>query len=141
MPFTRRDFIRISSFSALAAIIAPNQILGQMHKAGSGSFGGLLMSQCRISDFERHIGSYFQLTTESDTIQSTLIEVKDSRGRQKAKGTAENFSLVFLLSQETEAPQLTYTITHQTLGSFQLFLVPGKSAENQQLLIAVINRL
>ena len=141
MPFTRRDFFKISSFSALAAIVAPNQILGQAPYAASGQYGGLLMSQYRISDFERHIGSYFQLMTESDTIQSTLIEVKDSRGRQKAKGRAENFSLVFLLSQENEAPQSTYTITHQTLGNFELFLVPGKNTENQQLLIAIINRL
>ena len=141
MPFTRRDFIKISSFAALAAIVAPNQTLGQVRSSNSVQSGGLSISECRISDFEAHIGSYFQLMTESDTLQSTLIEVKDSRVRIEPGSTAENFSLVFALSQENEAPQATYNITHQTLGTSQLFLVPGKSAENQQLLIAVINRL
>ena len=136
MPFTRRDFIRISSLSALAAIAAPNQISGQVRNANPALF-----SPYRINHYQGHIGSYFQLTTETETFQSMLIEVKDLQDRHKDRSAAENFSLVFQLPQNSEASQKSYTITHRTLGNFELFLVPGKSAENQPLLIAVINRL
>lgn len=131
MSVSRRNFIKIGGLTALVCYAAPDKILGFPTQGLSDSF-----SRLSGSEFRNQIGSHFLLTGESTVIQSTLIEVRNS-GRRKG----ECFTLVFSLLGDEAAAQSTYTVTHQTLGDFPMFLVPGKSAKGEPLLIAVVNRV
>ena len=80
--------------------------------------------------------------TESAVVTAVLTAVKSSvvsRNQTTRNRGAECFTLSFKLP--SDALQATYTVFHPQLGTFNLFLVPGKSDQADSLLHAVINRI
>ena len=142
MSVSRRSFIRIGGLTALAAFAAPDRFFGKGRKDLPFENFGNDVFQLRGNDLESLIGSHFWLTTDSESVQAVLIEVKKSSRRELSrKNGTECFSLVFSLKDNEPRAQETYAVTHQTLGNFPLFLVPGKGAMGEPLLIAAFNRL
>ena len=98
----------------------------------------LMLDQVNVSEFARHVGTTFDLTLESgERIKVELIEAKglgtDSR-RPMALSKREPFSLLFRVPRGTVLSQRMYTMAHETLGSFELFLVPiGPSGDDLRL--------
>ena len=76
--------------------------------------------------FSEHRGSEFRIHVAPDREEVlTLIEVKrlgpDGGGRP---GAPEQFSVIFRGGAGDHLPQRTYPMDHETLGKFELFIVP-----------------
>jgi len=85
----------------------------------------------------------FQLEDEKLT-EMTLIAVNDLNPPSfKSDGTniRETFSLVFREPSGMPLRQNTYTVEHDKLGTFRLFIVPGETTTTGKQYSAVINRL
>ena len=84
------------------------------------------------SAFASQLNAPFRIQAESGRkIKVTLAEVKMGREnpikpgrRQPADAGNEKFSLVFSGSRDELLEQSTYPFEHQTLGRFDLFIVP-----------------
>ena len=147
MSISRRKFLRAGTLVALSAAI-PVSVFGQNRKARDVNPGDQLPAQTdplahyTRSAFSSYVNSIFQLYTGYSVVEVELAEVKDlmPAGASTANGR-ECFSLLFRGGSKA-LPQNTYRIEHPSLGSFQLFLVPGAPDDNgAQSYIAIINRL
>lgn len=70
-------------------------------------------------------------------LELTLVEVTE----KKAAGVQEMFSLLFCGAKNELLSQGTYDLTHETLGSVTLFLVPVGLDEKGYQYEAAFNRL
>jgi hypothetical protein len=72
-----------------------------------------------------------------------LISVDDvpAARRTGALGDANRFIVVFLGPRSPKLPQGTYRIESATLGTFPLFLVPGRTYTSGTAYAATFNRL
>ena len=154
MSITRRKFLRAGTLVALSAAVPLKSVLlvsGQTRKGGGkGNPGDHLTSQnpsdllasYSKSAFSSYINSIFRLYTGYSSVDVMLVQVADME--PEVKGTpagGECFSLVFV-GGSAALSQGTYRVEHASLGSFQLFLVPGGSDKyGAQSYVAIINRL
>lgn len=149
MSITRRKFLKAGSLVALAAAI-PLRAMGQQISKGSDgnpfdqtkdSYPDQLAHYTR-SAFSSYLNSVFLIYTGYNTIEVTLVEVKDLvPAAAKTQAGAECFSLLFR-GERSAMRQNTYRIEHPSLGTFALFLVPGGVGENAgQNYIAIVNRI
>ncbi|MGB6349055.1 MAG: hypothetical protein WBG10_03420 [Pseudolabrys sp.] len=75
------------------------------------------------ADFEPHVQDEFQIASPTGEIAFSLKLVEVHRlGRASRPDGA--FSLLFLSPPGPFYPQATYPLTHATLGTLDLFLVP-----------------
>ena len=91
--------------------------------------------------FLPQVNTIFRIYASSSKILTTTLVSVDDIGPVPDKSVAgrECFALKF---RGTEAlKQNTYKIEHQTLGSFELFLVPAGTKLKNFYYLAVINRL
>lgn len=149
MPYTRRNFLAIGGLTALAALTA-SPVFGQKSidfnsHLPQDIFGDPLY-HLTAEDFKNLVGSDFWMVKGETTAETVLIEVKSpqSSGKAlKAVGTSTDcFSLVFAPKESgVVVEQSIYKVMHRTLGSFEMFFVPGKTPDGSPLLIAVINRI
>ncbi len=166
MSITRRKFLKAGTLVALTAAI-PLRVIGQQpRKVNDGNpidqskdVAADPLSTYTVSTFSSYLNSIFRLYTGYSTIDVALVEVKDLmpgaattqtgaecfsllfRGGSVAQTGAECFSLLFR-GGSVALPQNTYKIEHPSLGTFPLFLVPGKPDDNgAQSFVAIINRL
>jgi len=149
MSITRRKFLKAGTLAALTAAI-PLRVIGQQpRKVNDGNpidqskdaTADPLSSYNRAA-FESYLNSIFRLYTGYSTIDVALVEVKDLMpGAATTQTGAECFSLLFR-GGSVALPQNTYKTEHPSLGTFPLFLVPGKPDDNgAQSFVAIINRL
>lgn len=95
--------------------------------------------------FVEQLDTPFQFRQSRSAIPAefTLTQVYDYKTRLRHARTAaltdESFSLVFHASEDVIDPQSIYTITHESLGTFNLFLV--QSTSDGKTFEAIINRL
>jgi len=87
--------------------------------------------------FEPHVQEMFQLQINP----SQLMDVVLVNATEKNLPHQEQFSLLFQGSNEYLLPQAIYTLEHQQLGEFQLFLVPVSQDQTSYYYEAVFNRL
>jgi hypothetical protein len=77
------------------------------------------------STFSKHLGEIFRVHTgASDVLEFELTEVKSLGSGISQTGKREPFSILFNTPGDTVLPQKIYRIEHDTLGTFDLFLVP-----------------
>ena len=79
--------------------------------------------------FREHLDSVFQVDDETDPIQLRLVEVSDEG---VAHGIRQ-FSLFFHGPADRVLPQNTYAITHESLGSIALFIVPVVGSNRERI--------
>jgi len=149
MSITRRKFLKAGTLVALSAAI-PLRVSGQQpRKVNDGNpidqskdVAADPLSSYNRAAFESYLNSIFRLYTGYSTIDVALVEVKDLMpGAATTQTGAECFSLLFR-GGSVALPQNTYKIEHPSLGTFPLFLVPGKPDDNgAQSFVAIINRL
>ncbi len=142
---TRRKFLVECSALIAAALAAPAATL-----AGpiTRSLRKRSLDEISLSALARQMNTPFRILAESGTIRTTLAEVKIRPERRLEPGQRpaqdacnEKFSLVFSGAPGDVLKQDTYPIAHDTLGRFDLFLVPintGNPAKADYL--AVVNR-
>jgi hypothetical protein len=71
-------------------------------------------------DFIGSCGSGFALTAVEPTIELMLTEVS----ARQAAGAYESFSLLFEGPEDRPLPQGLFELSHQRLGTLEIFLVP-----------------
>jgi hypothetical protein len=79
------------------------------------------MEEFSRDKFVKHLNGEFQIFITADKASTAeLIEVTESRERFGG----ESFSIVFLAPADAPLEQQIYTVKHQEMGTFELFLVP-----------------
>jgi hypothetical protein len=93
----------------------------------------------RDEDFSSRVGEVFCMRLNADeSLDLTLIEVhahKYAPPNQKRRG----FSVLFRSDLPKAAPQAIYSVTHDALGSMDLFLVPVGPKDGGMCYEAVFN--
>lgn len=158
MNVTRRKFLRAGSACALLAglgLNSSNHVFGQS-KGGSPAHKGYDIPYESKTDrvfyfnretFAPHVGTNFRLYRKgaSKGHGLRLEEVFDNQARLKSRRLkahdGECFSLYFRGPSAGDLPQETYRLEHASLGTFSLFLVPGREESGGVLYEAVINHL
>lgn len=149
MSITRRKFLKAGTLVALTAAIPLRVVSQQPRKVSDGNpidqskdAAADPLSSYNKAAFTSYLNSIFRLYTGYSTIDVALVEVEDLMpGAATTQTGAECFSLVFR-GGSVALPQNTYRIEHPSLGTFPLFLVPGKPDDNgAQSFVAIINRL
>ena len=149
MSITRRRFLKAGTLVALASAI-PLKAAGQQIRKGnddnplyqSKDVAADPLSHYTRATFESYLNSIFRLYAGSTTVDLALVEVMDLiPGTSNPQTGRECFSLLFR-GGSVALPQHSYKIEHPSLGTFQLFLVPGGPDDNgAQSFVAIINRL
>ncbi len=142
MGLSRRKFIQLGTLATIATgvplqVFAKNSSLGSIAGSLLGHNGNIGLD---MAAFKANLNTVFKLSnTKGEISHVTLASIYDWRARGKNK-TRECFSLIFSGST-SPLTQDVYSVTHASLGSFSMLLVPsGKSKRNQQY-EAVFNRL
>jgi hypothetical protein len=143
MAISRRQFVKAASLLTLAvgapvkaagALSWPNTLLGSNNISESSTF-------LNMQSFSRCLGTnFFVKDSNSKATALKLIEVHNWQHNSDSKGK-ECFSLIFRATDTTRLFQNTYAVEHNSLGSFQLFVVPIRRNHNARYYEAVFNRL
>jgi hypothetical protein len=157
MNTSRRNFIKTGT---LAAVFAGTNLFtvgfcsAQEKSAASGElpekvFGDPLL-HLTAANFREYVGTEFSVLTDVGGAVAVLSNVTETQQSVepvrrfgdafRRRTRAENFVLSFRVSA-SDFSQATYRLRHPNLGQFDLFLVPGSSENNENLLHAVINRI
>ena len=146
MKFSRRNFIKLGGASMVAVLGCGGAAFGRKKSFFAGNFPSETAADrlfgYSANDFRKYLGTKFSLKNGSAAFTVVLAAVKSSvipANTANQNIGAECFTLSFDLP--SNAPQATYTVFHPNLGTFDLFLVPGKTNESRSLLHAVINRI
>jgi len=88
----------------------------------------------RFEDFGDKVGQTFTITEAGlPEVPLTLVEADLLRAHALPPSGRPPFSLIFLFKDQGTLPQRLYQITHDTLGTITLFLVPvGRNANGLQ---------
>lgn len=88
--------------------------------------------------FAENLNAVFQITVAADKlVEVKLVEVSEL----KKSPQQERFSIVFKGPSDTLLPQHTYEMTHESTGTFTIFLVPVGMETDGFLYEAVFNQL
>jgi hypothetical protein len=142
---TRRKFL--FDCSALAAVIltAPTAVLADSTALCSKK---RILDEISFCALANRVNTSFRIHAGSRTIQVVLTQVKTRREkplkpgqRPPADAGNEKFSLVFSGAPGNSLTQDTYLISHETLGQFDLFIVPiNTRTAGKSDFEAVVNR-
>jgi len=140
---SRRKFLRTGLLAALFAAVPFKNAFGQTWKQNDGNPGETPVTQSdplgnySKASFTSYLNSVFQLQTSIGVVAVTLTKVDD----MPAPKGGECFTLQFRGGSRA-LRQDTYMITHPSLGTFALLLVPSGSDQNgAQGYLATLNRL
>jgi hypothetical protein len=143
MNTSRRDAIRLG-LCATASFVAVDSLLGAAPRAaqkqqlvtpGYDDSGWL-----RRDLFESALGESFVVRAEKSRVALQLVGVDDPPRRSGAVGDENNFTIVFSGPRLPRLPQGTYPVDCESLGRFELFLVPGFTTASGTSYTATFNR-
>jgi hypothetical protein len=89
-------------------------------------------------EFAQHLNTKFRVALE-EPIDLELTEVKGYLIRENEQSGMERFSAFFRGPREPFLPQRTYSLEHEQMGAFDLFLVPINQDANGVRYEAVFN--
>lgn len=90
------------------------------------------------SEFAKYLNSNFRIrVSEEQTVDAELVEVTELMLSPRQ----ERFSIVFRTSNEVFLGQGMWTLEHDEMGKFELFMVPIGRNEKGTSYEAVFNRL
>ena len=75
-------------------------------------------------EFSQHLNSTFQLKLDDRKIELKLVEVKGYLPQPNEQSGMERFSVFFDGPGDTYLPQSVYSLDHELMGTFDIFLVP-----------------
>jgi hypothetical protein len=148
---SRRRFLKSGTMVSLSAVISLKGVVSALGQNGNheGLFKVPLSSQAddRLTEesFSRHLYSKFLIyTTPLTGIYLELIDVKrwepDSTKIASKAAKLDSFSILFRGPRKTALESRTYRITHDQMGSFDLFISPVNDRKKERLYQAVFNR-
>jgi|SRR5205085_11028794 len=89
-------------------------------------------------EFSKHLNTRFRVTGEQP-LELELTEVKGYLSQSHEQSGMERFSAFFRGPGERYLPQAMYSLEHEAMGAFDLFLVPVAKDENGFRYEAVFN--
>jgi hypothetical protein len=89
-------------------------------------------------EFSKHVNTKFRVVDEQP-VELELTEVKSYLSKEHEQTGMERFSAFFLGPADRYLLQKTYSIEHEQMGSFELFLVPLSRDESGFRYEAVFN--
>jgi Domain of unknown function (DUF6916) len=90
-------------------------------------------------EFSKHVGTKFQLELDQQTIPLNLVEVKGYLPNENEQGGMERFSAYFDGPASLRLPQAIYRLQHDSMGQFEIFLVPIRGDDKGFRYEAVFN--
>ena len=157
MNHSRRSFLRTGSTIGLAALLSgrlSSIVYGQKHSPDLDSGLGFVIPKEALNDplykitramFTDNLRTKFTFHLgEVRLTEMTLIEVNNLNppfAKIDATSSRDCFSLVFRGPRGLPLRQGTYTLEHSSLGTFQLFVVPGENDRSGVRYGAIVNRL
>jgi hypothetical protein len=157
MNISRRKFVRAGTVSALLAglsLSSAKSIFGQKQK--SPGVGGFALPYAAKTDpvfyfsretFAPYMNTTFRIASRQKgaAFDATLVEVFDYQAQAHARKVKTHegncFALTFRAGERDTLSQGTYKFVHPALGSFSLFVVPGKPSADGTTYEAVVNHL
>jgi hypothetical protein len=138
MTMPRRNFLRLLVLGVPAVAIpvvlyASPASRGPLARAFSSFGGGKRLSDFRKASsttFSEVIGQPFRVVGHG-AMSLELAAVETSGPK--------SYSLYFLGPKDKPLPQATYEFHHESVGKFQMFIVPGRPRNEGQDYTAVIN--
>jgi hypothetical protein len=152
MSISRRRFLGTGSLVALSAgfpLKALAEAIGQPYsKSNSRLANGVSAEAARLNSeaFSRCLNTKFRVhKRNAHAAILKLVEVSHwqsgSSGSRDAATGRECFSVMFLGAHNAQLDQDTYAVEHESLGSFQLLIVPMGKSKQGLYYEAVFNRL
>jgi hypothetical protein len=149
MSFSRRKFLRAGALVAAAASFPIKNLVARTRPPSE-----LLLDRTALDKrlslsretFVRYLNTRFSFShPETSSATLRLIEVTDLtplEGKRSAAATGkECFAAIFSGPENVSLPQETYVVSHDSLGTFEMFVVPIGTKRGGRLLEAVFNRL
>lgn len=128
MATSRRTFLKVSTLATLLTVTPLRSVMAQV---------GDPLANYSKATFKSYLNSIFALATSGGVVELRLIQIRD----MPAPTGGECFTLLLRGGAQAYG-QGTYTVSHASLGTFQLFLVPvGADKFGAQGYLATINRL
>ena len=90
------------------------------------------------AEFSKHLNTKFRVTGDPP-IELELTGIKGYSSRPNEQSGMERFSVFFEGSGDFFLPQRVYTLEHDSMGAFELFLVPIARDEKSFRYEAVFN--
>jgi hypothetical protein len=90
-------------------------------------------------NFALHLNTKFFITLNEKRVELDLAEVKGYRSEQEEQQGMERFSIYFNGPSEPMLPQGLYSMDHELIGSFEIFIVPLGRRETSARYEAVFN--
>jgi hypothetical protein len=91
------------------------------------------------AEFSKHVGSKFVLKPGEQALELELVQVKGYLPHPNDQTGMERFSVFFTGPRETSLPQHSYLLSHESMGKFEIFLVPIAADEQGFRYEAVFN--
>jgi hypothetical protein len=148
MSLSRRKFLRAGTLVAISAGIPLRTLVAETLSQPSSFLpantqlnAGLYLNR---ETFSRYLNTKFSFSHEAvEAVAVKLIEVNDLTPNTVGPAAAgkECFALVFRGSHNAPLRQETYTVTHESLGKFDMLVVPIARNKEGVYYEAVFNRL
>ena len=90
-------------------------------------------------EFSQHVGTKFHVKADQPEIELELIEVKGYVSQEIEQDGMERFSVFFAGPGDPFLPQKVYSLKHERMGEFEIFLVPVAGDEKSYRYEAVFN--
>jgi hypothetical protein len=103
-----------------------------------------MLEKLTIDMFAPHVGEMFRLRVQPERVldvelvQVTPLRVRSADGRE-APRQREPFSIVFRGPSNVIVPQRVYPLEHDTMGSYELFIVPIGPGQGGMLYEAIFS--
>src|SRR6267142_2492997 len=90
----------------------------------------LMPAELTEKEFSRHVHTKFQLKLDDQKFELELAAVTGYLPQANEHGGMERFSVFFNGPGHTRLPQSLYSLEHEQMGEFEIFLVPVSGSEN-----------
>ena len=98
----------------------------------------MMTAQLTEAEFSKHVNTKFRVASEPPT-ELELTQVKPYSSQAKEQAGLERFSIFLVGPADRYLPQRIYSVEHERMGAFELFLVPVGKDDYGFLYEAVFN--
>jgi hypothetical protein len=97
------------------------------------------MATLTEAEFSKHVGTSFYTKVGDREVSLTLAEVKAYMPEPTEEKNLERFSVFFEGSRDSVLTQQIFQLSHDTMGEFEVFLVPIRGEGEKSRYEAVFN--
>jgi len=142
MSLSRRKFLRAGTLVAISASIPSRSLAARTVSQLSAFLPAGNQLVLNRDSFSRHLNTRFSFAhKELQGVSVKLIEVNDLTPKTMAAAGKECFAVVFIGPRNAPLRQETYAVTHESLGRFDMLVVPIASHSEGVYYEAIFNRL